>query len=300
MCFILSLPDDWEFNIDWLRKNVNVGRDKALRIVNELITLGYCKRVQPSGSRGRFDAVEYHFSDDPTWASPQPDFQGAVTQDVVPPQPGFPTPDLPGAVNPPPIDNKYTKDKFHSSHRAAPSGAANDEFDFCSGEVKPHTPAADDITSAEKRPTITIEKGSSMYRPDAQTREQARKLARGWDIDGPDGLVAEFNAMNEGNTLYHPDKAFLGWCEKKGAHPDCYNWKPTGKPPPPHLQPKDGEVAIVKLSAEWDRWLDHVHKLDRPAADRMRAVFVVFAPSKNPIPGSTTLPRIPQPERKSA
>jgi hypothetical protein len=316
LCFIMSLPEDWAFDLVWLTKNQNIGRDKALRVVQELIDLGYCKRVRDRNERGHLGSVEYLFSDDPKWVSPQPENPVVVTQDIVAPQPGLPILAEPILVQPilaqptlaePTLENptcidKYTKDKSNRFTNAdAPlRGASNDEFDFGSNEGKAILPPASDTGSAKKRPpqipaALKIEKGSStMYRPDAETLEAARKLARGWDVTE---LVAEFNAMNEGNTLHHPDKAFIGWCERKGSHPDVYRWKPTGKPPPADLLPKAGEVAIVKLSAEWDRWLEHVHKLDRPAADRMRAAFVVFAPSKNPTPGSS-IPRIPAPTPK--
>lgn len=98
--FVLSLPDDWVFNLKWLCSKRNIGRDKAQRIVRELIDRGYCARDQERGDKGRHAPVEYRFSDDPAALSPRPDFQVAVAQDVVSPRPCLPAPVEPRAVNP--------------------------------------------------------------------------------------------------------------------------------------------------------------------------------------------------------
>lgn len=104
LVFVLSLPDNWSFNLPWLCKTRKVGRDKAQRLVRELIANRYCARRQTRTASGQVGPVEYIFSDDPTALedapSPQPAFQAAVTQDVGSPQPALPAPAEPAPVNP--------------------------------------------------------------------------------------------------------------------------------------------------------------------------------------------------------
>jgi len=141
--------------------------------------------------------------------------------------------------------------------------------------------------------SLTIDQSTGvLYRPDAGVRAKARALARGWDFDGSEGLVAEFNEFNDGRRLTDVDAAFLGFCRTRGAHSSAAAHKPSGAPLPSDLAPAAGEVAIARLTASWDRWLRHVTQIDPRAADRMRRAFVVFALSAEPGPQSP-LPRIP-------
>lgn len=298
LVFVLSLHSDWEFDLEWLCKRRKIGRDKAQRIVRELIARGYCVRDQPRGERGRHAPMVYLFSDDPKAISPQPENPVAVTQDVVGPQPGFPAPDEPCAVlpapdEPRPVNPKQTykrSNKLDNSTNPPYPQGANDELNFdLGGEAK------NDAPPKRKRQSMKVSKEAGvLYRPDATVRDEARRIARGWELDGPDGLVAEFNGMNEGNQLHDADAAFIGFCRKRGPmrDGDGYVLKPTGQSVPEHLQPRDGEIAIPKSSVSWDRWLIYLESVDKPAANLMRKGFVIFAPTPDPLPGSPT-PRIP-------
>ena len=44
LAYILMKPDDWETNIGDIMREGNIGREKAYRIVNELIEHGYAER----------------------------------------------------------------------------------------------------------------------------------------------------------------------------------------------------------------------------------------------------------------
>lgn len=120
LCFVLSLPDNWTFHLTWLCRDQKLGRDKAQRLVRELITNGYCVRHQGRTDNGRMGALEYWFSDDPTMiadgSSPQPENPVAVTQDVVGPQPGLPVTVTPAPVNPP-LQTKQSTAYKHSKHK---------------------------------------------------------------------------------------------------------------------------------------------------------------------------------------
>lgn len=63
---MLSRPPHWKFNFRWAKEEHNVGRDKLYRLIDELITLGYCKRHQPRIPGGSWGQTEYYFIDDPT------------------------------------------------------------------------------------------------------------------------------------------------------------------------------------------------------------------------------------------
>jgi len=91
LVFILSLPDTWEFDLSWLCRRRRVGRDKALRIVGELIKRGYCNRRRDRDEKGRLGPVIYEFSDDPAAFHPQTEKPFVEAQDVVSPHPEYPT-----------------------------------------------------------------------------------------------------------------------------------------------------------------------------------------------------------------
>jgi len=163
-------------------------------------------------------------------------------------------------------------------------GARVNEFDFGSGK---------DGGRRHERRTLTVSKADGvLYRPTDEVLRDARSIARGWDFDGPEGLIAEFNELNDGTRLTDSDAAFLGFCRKSGAHPDMHVWVPTGQPLPKDLEAQSGEFPIVQSSSGWDRWLRYVETIDRPAADLMRGAFVVFAATPEPVSGSP-IPRIP-------
>lgn len=128
LSFILSHPVDWKFNIEWLGREIGVGRQKAQRIVRDLVEHGYCIRHQHRDGRGRLGLIEYEFSDEPNRIAPQVENQPTDTQHLVSPQD-----DLPRAVQPPTVNhpvykegqsqrNKSTKDKSGSEVLASPDG----------------------------------------------------------------------------------------------------------------------------------------------------------------------------------
>lgn len=67
---MLSLPDDWEFNVRGLAAICRDGRDAIRRQLQELEDGGYLKR-RPHAAGGRFGAWEYSIYEQPC-AAPQP------------------------------------------------------------------------------------------------------------------------------------------------------------------------------------------------------------------------------------
>lgn len=86
---LISRPDDWRVDIRELQKSCRCGRDKILRILNELQEAGYAFRYQPICAKGKFGNLETLIFETPKTPEeiqkmfPQPDFpytdfQGAV------------------------------------------------------------------------------------------------------------------------------------------------------------------------------------------------------------------------------
>jgi hypothetical protein len=62
LAMILSYPPDWIFNIHWLCKEADIGRNKARAIIRELEEYGYCQRSQirnEDGTLGRATLIFY-------------------------------------------------------------------------------------------------------------------------------------------------------------------------------------------------------------------------------------------------
>ena len=94
LIFILSHPTDWNLSAEWLSRELNMGRDKTYKCVQELIAHGYCIRRQLRDAAGKHGSVEYFFTDEPGTlaAEPLPENQEAVTPHLVSPRPGLPDP----------------------------------------------------------------------------------------------------------------------------------------------------------------------------------------------------------------
>lgn len=99
LCFILSHPADWKFSVEWLAREIGVGRQKAQRIVRDLVAHGYCKRRQNRDGRGRMSLIEYEFSDERDASAPQ-----------VENHPAAPEVDLPPAGSPPAVNQPLYKE----------------------------------------------------------------------------------------------------------------------------------------------------------------------------------------------
>lgn len=65
LVFILSFPENWEFTLSWLLKQPpGFGRDRANRLIGELVDIGYCRRDRKRNGDGTLGAYEYVFYDE--------------------------------------------------------------------------------------------------------------------------------------------------------------------------------------------------------------------------------------------
>lgn len=73
MGYILVKPDDWNVRITDLRNAGGIGRDKTYRIIDELITAGYIKRVTERREDGTIGDTTYFVYEEPCPDKPDTD-----------------------------------------------------------------------------------------------------------------------------------------------------------------------------------------------------------------------------------
>jgi hypothetical protein len=61
LCFLLSLPDNWQAHPRHLAMSLGVGKDQIYSILKELIQAGYATRTESKGEKGKFGNVLYEF-----------------------------------------------------------------------------------------------------------------------------------------------------------------------------------------------------------------------------------------------
>ncbi len=116
MLLVLSLPEDWQFYVGWLRSKAHVGRDKMQRILRSLEASGYLQRGCRQSAQGRFE-WEYRFLETP---EPLPEKPSPVE-----PSAGEPSPEN-QAINKEPIpQNEPVSTKKQKKGRGAPTTTTN-------------------------------------------------------------------------------------------------------------------------------------------------------------------------------
>lgn len=56
----MSLEPDWDFRPRWIAAEFGIGKDKAYRLIKELVDCGYCRR-HVERAEGRFAKTDYRF-----------------------------------------------------------------------------------------------------------------------------------------------------------------------------------------------------------------------------------------------
>ena len=59
LCYLLAKPNDWNVNLNDIRRAGNIGKHKAYAILNELIVNGYIERKVNKDSRNRITSHDY-------------------------------------------------------------------------------------------------------------------------------------------------------------------------------------------------------------------------------------------------
>ncbi|ABC61259.1 phage replication protein [Geobacillus phage GBSV1] len=108
LAFMLSMPNDWVFNMKDLQNRSKNGRDATYRIMKELIEAGYVTRVE-NRDGGKFGKVEYVVHE--VKQSPHTESPDTVPPCTENPYPGNPYPGNPYPENPPLLNNNNTNYK---------------------------------------------------------------------------------------------------------------------------------------------------------------------------------------------
>lgn len=73
LSLMLSLPDDWNYNLAGLVRLSKDGKDGVMSALGELEKFGYLKRVRTQDTKGRFTGIEYHIFEQPQQDNPVAD-----------------------------------------------------------------------------------------------------------------------------------------------------------------------------------------------------------------------------------
>ncbi len=67
--YFLNKPDGWDFSLNGIMSQMNVGRNKLIRIIDELCSLGYLEKHKRTDSKGRILPNEYIIHKEPYFPS---------------------------------------------------------------------------------------------------------------------------------------------------------------------------------------------------------------------------------------
>ena len=102
LCYLLSLPDDWQVYVKELMNHASDGRDNTNTALSELMNYGYCIRTTNRDESGHFKGYIYNIFEVPNSETiDSSDFQ---------PKTDFPYSDNPKTVNPKPLRNNLTNE----------------------------------------------------------------------------------------------------------------------------------------------------------------------------------------------
>ncbi len=80
LSLMLSLPDDWNYNISGLTKLSKDGKDSVMSALNELEKFGYLIRVRLVNEKGQFNGVEYNIFEEPQQDIPVADMPNPANE----------------------------------------------------------------------------------------------------------------------------------------------------------------------------------------------------------------------------
>lgn len=105
--YLLSKPDNWTIVIGDIIKKGNCGRDKARKMLTELVDCGYAEREQ-TRDEGRFSATALVIFDEPRAASDNSGGESVASL----PQPEMPSPVKPSPVLPSPGKSAHSNNSY--------------------------------------------------------------------------------------------------------------------------------------------------------------------------------------------
>ena len=119
--YLLSKPDNWTVVIGDIVKKGGCGRDKARKMIAELVDVGYAEREQ-TREDGRFSATALVIFDEPRSGS-----EAAATESVAfLPQTEIPAPVKPSPVSPSPVKSAHSNNSYLENTDLQQEGEARD------------------------------------------------------------------------------------------------------------------------------------------------------------------------------
>lgn len=100
---MLSLREGWDYSVRGMAKMLNLSKDTMGKYIRELEAAGYLKRLQESGSRGKFSKSRYILTDTPWDFGEEADCP--KNPDTAAHCPNFSAPDSPDTENSPQQNN---------------------------------------------------------------------------------------------------------------------------------------------------------------------------------------------------
>ena len=134
LAYLLSKPHDWQVQITNIQKVGRIGKDKARKLIAELISTGWIVRSSVRSDDGTFGGYEYVVSDSPS---------KNVSPETETPEPENPALDGPGPGNKA-LSNKGKKlktDKIQNTEEYISAQAEFDEF-WAAYPKRPNNPKA--------------------------------------------------------------------------------------------------------------------------------------------------------------
>jgi hypothetical protein len=117
LSLMLSLPDDWEYNVAGLVRLSKDGKDSVMSALQELEKFGYLSRAQQFNEKGQFSGVEYNI-----YEQPQPENPTTAKQDAAKPISA-----KQDAENPRQLNTIHIKEKENKSIKELSTNAITDE-----------------------------------------------------------------------------------------------------------------------------------------------------------------------------
>lgn len=103
LSLMLSLPDDWNYNISGLVKLSKDGKDSVMSALGELEKFGYLRRDRTIDNKGRFSGIIYNIFEEPQPENPIAEEQNAEEQNE----------GKQNAEKPPQLNTKLTNNSFN-------------------------------------------------------------------------------------------------------------------------------------------------------------------------------------------
>lgn len=114
LSLMLSLPDDWNYNVSGLVKLSKDGKDSVMSALAELEKFGYLDRAQMYNEKGQFSGVEYNI-----YEQPQPDNTITEKQNAASPISANTNAEKPSQLNTNPLRTKENKSINKSNTKEA-------------------------------------------------------------------------------------------------------------------------------------------------------------------------------------